>query len=63
MTLANILLPKRHRKSEWYDRICECPLTIEEREAIDAIFSRHNPTFGQAFAICEIERKYLTLAA
>ncbi len=60
MSLASILLNKRNRKSDWYEQVISLPLTNEERETVEALFSRHNPTFGQAYTIREIERKYET---
>ena len=60
MSLASILLNKRNRKTDWYEQVMGLPLTNEERETVEALFSRHNPTFAQAFTIREIERKYQT---
>lgn len=58
MTLANNLLNTRNRKAAWYERITSLPLNNEEREVVDQLFSRHTPTFAQAYTLTEIERQY-----
>jgi hypothetical protein len=58
MSITRLLLSQRGSKDRWYERLVELPLTEEERIAVDELFTRRNPTFGQAFAIREIERKY-----
>ena len=58
MNLTSMLLNTRNRKSAWYDHLISLPLSSDEREAVDALFEKHNPTFGQAYALIQIEKKY-----
>jgi hypothetical protein len=59
MNLNEMILQKQKLRGIWYERLISHPLSQDERSTIENYFQKHNPTFGQAFMLSEIDRKYL----
>lgn len=58
MNLTEMILQKQRLRNVWYERMTNHPLSNEERMTVESLFQRRNPTFGQAFMLSEIDRKY-----